>query len=92
MNVFLTYDPVSEIQLIKQTMCYIQLVLTWLIFVILMEFNLNKTYCNNIISIYETFGIEAARNILCKEYNRVFEAAGQYKLSAYEHIIRYYDK
>ena len=38
--------------------------------------DLNKTVCNDIISIYETYGIDAARNALIKEFKIVFAGAG----------------
>ena len=34
--------------------------------------NLNRTYCNNIKIIYKLYGIEAARNILIKEFNNIY--------------------
>lgn len=38
--------------------------------------DLTKTYCNDIAIVYEIYGIEAARNVLRKEFNSLFMAAG----------------
>ena len=38
--------------------------------------DLTRTYCNDIISVYEMFGIEAARNLIVKEITSVFAANG----------------
>ena len=38
--------------------------------------DLNKTYCNDIITIYEIFGIEAARNMIIREIISVFSCNG----------------
>jgi DNA-directed RNA polymerase II subunit RPB1 len=38
--------------------------------------DLNKTICNDIMVIYETYGIDAARAALIKEFKTVFAAAG----------------
>lgn len=40
--------------------------------------NINKTMCNDIIQIYEVFGIEAARATLVKEFKLAYEISGQY--------------
>lgn len=37
--------------------------------------DLNKTMCNDIMTIYETYGIDAARNALIKQYREVFLSA-----------------
>tara|TARA_Y100000768_G_scaffold331495_1_gene270734 strand:+ start:4112 stop:8506 length:4395 start_codon:yes stop_codon:yes gene_type:complete len=38
--------------------------------------DLNRTYCNNIYTIYNMFGVEAARNCLLKELTTVFISSG----------------
>jgi len=38
--------------------------------------DLNKTICNDIMTIYEIYGIDAARNALIKEFKTVFAGAG----------------
>ena len=38
--------------------------------------DLNKTICNDIMSIYETYGIDTARAALIKEFKTVFASAG----------------
>ena len=38
--------------------------------------DLNKVYCNSIVDIYQTFGIEAARNAILREFKKVFMANG----------------
>ena len=38
--------------------------------------DLAKTICNDVITIYETYGIEATRALLLKEFMNVFEKAG----------------
>jgi DNA-directed RNA polymerase II subunit RPB1 len=38
--------------------------------------NLKNTLCNNIVNIYHTFGIEAARNSISIELQKVYRAAG----------------
>ena len=38
--------------------------------------DLNRTYCNDIITTYEIFGIEAARNMIIREITSVFAANG----------------
>ena len=38
--------------------------------------DLNKTTCNDIVTIYHTFGIEAARNAISIELQKVYKAAG----------------
>lgn len=38
--------------------------------------DLNRTFCNDIISIYENFGIEATRAVLLKELTTTFENGG----------------
>jgi DNA-directed RNA polymerase II subunit RPB1 len=45
--------------------------------------NLNKTYCNDIENIYELFGIEAARQVLYKEFTMVFAGVGKIN---YQHM------
>lgn len=40
--------------------------------------DLNKTVCNDIMTIYETYGIDAARNALIKEYRNVFAGSGNH--------------
>lgn len=45
--------------------------------------NLNKTICNDIMTIYETYGIDAARNALIKEYRHVFTSSGNNVNSAH---------
>jgi len=35
--------------------------------------DINRTYCNDVHKIYQTFGIEAARSALIKEYTNVFD-------------------
>ena len=37
--------------------------------------DLNKTTCNDIVTIYHTFGIEAARNAISIELQKVYKAA-----------------
>lgn len=46
--------------------------------------NLNKTTCNDIVEIYDKFGIEAARLALLKEIKFVFDTAGN--SVNYQHI------
>jgi DNA-directed RNA polymerase II subunit RPB1 len=38
--------------------------------------DLNRTYCNDIITMYQIFGIEAARNMIIKEITSVFAVNG----------------
>ena len=47
--------------------------------------DLNKTTCNDVVEIYHTFGIEAARMALLKEFKVVFEAGGSDSIN-FHHI------
>ncbi len=47
--------------------------------------DLTKTICNDIISVYETFGIEATRVILLREFMLVFERSGS--SVNYQHLL-----
>lgn len=40
--------------------------------------DLNKTICNDVVAIYETFGIEAARSTLVREISIAFERGGTF--------------
>lgn len=40
--------------------------------------NLNLSYCNNIIELFEILGIEAARNVYIKELTKILEFDGSY--------------
>ena len=46
--------------------------------------DLVKTKCNDIVTIYETYGVEAARSALIKEFTGAIENAGSF--SNYQHI------
>ena len=46
--------------------------------------NLAETRCNDIVTIYETFGVEAARSAFIKEFTRAIESSGGF--SNYQHI------
>ena len=47
--------------------------------------NSEKTYCNDIFTTYNTFGIEAARTLLLKEYREIGEAH-EFKSINYAHL------
>lgn len=46
--------------------------------------NLNETICNHIVTIYETYGVEAARTAFIREFTMALESAGSF--SNYQHI------
>jgi DNA-directed RNA polymerase II subunit RPB1 len=46
--------------------------------------NLNETTCNDIVMVYETYGIEAARTVLIRELTQAIESSGVF--SNYQHI------
>jgi DNA-directed RNA polymerase beta' subunit len=51
--------------------------------------DLTRTYCNDILAVYEMFGIEAARNLIIKEITTVFE--GNAVPLNYQHISIFAD-
>lgn len=55
----------------------------------LIGIDLNRTYCNDIITIYQIFGIEAARNLIIREIISVLTENGSY--SNYQHIAIFGD-
>lgn len=46
--------------------------------------NLEETKCNDIVTIYETYGVEAARTAFIKEFNIAIESSGGF--SNYQHV------
>lgn len=46
--------------------------------------NLKESYCNDIVMIYETYGVEAARTAFIREFNISLDSSGGY--SNYQHI------
>jgi DNA-directed RNA polymerase II subunit RPB1 len=53
--------------------------------------DLTRTYCNDIITTYEIFGIEAARKLIIKEITSVFEGDGSGSSVNFQHISIYGD-